>query len=367
MINNTYQLQKWEAISIIIIIMINKLILNIPHYVVSLVGTGAIVNVIYIGIIDFIFSLILVKLFDKFQNSDIVDISEFLGGKVLKWIIGIINILFFLIVTFITLSNFTNILQTIYFSYFPIIYILLFFIFGILIANLYGIRSIAHIICLLVPFTLISIIITIIGVWQDFTIENFTPIFGHSFYTTFVIGASNCFSMYIITYFYFLKPHLKESINFKNVVITSYGISWSLLLLTVIPIMTLYNVNMGTEPLNALYLLSRKIELGNFLQRTDAIFILLWILSIFSYLSFVVFLINKTLKKLLNVSNEKMLTFSICSILFGLAIIPLNTSQIKFIENTVYRYLILSIVFGLGFIILILANLKFKRKGKKSS
>ena len=152
---------------------INKLILNIPYYVVSLVGTGVIVNIIYIGILDLIFSIILIKLFDKFQNSDIIDISEFLGGKVLKWIIVTISIFLFFLVSFITLSNFTNILQSIYFSYFPIIYILLFFIFGILIANLHGLRSITNIICLLVPFTLLSIIITLLGVWQDFSIENF--------------------------------------------------------------------------------------------------------------------------------------------------------------------------------------------------
>jgi len=84
----------------------------------------------------------------------------------------------------------------------------------------------------------------------------------------------------------------------------------------------LFHVNFGNEPRNSLYLLSRKIELGNFLQRVDAIFILLWIISIFSYLSFVLFLINRTFKKILTVSNEKMLSFANCSILFGLAIIP---------------------------------------------
>lgn len=367
MTNNTYKLENWEAISIIIIIMINKLILNIPYYVVSLVGTGVIINVIYIGIIDFIFSLLLVKLFDKFQNSDIIDVSEFLGGKVLKWIIGITAIIFFFIVAFITLTDFTNILQTIYFSNFPIMYILFFFLLGILVANLYGLKSITRVICFIVPFALISIIITLLGVWEDFNIENFTPFFGHNYYTTFVIGLSNCFSMYIINYYYFIKPQLKDSISFKKVVIISYGVCWLLLLLTIIPILTLFHVNTGNEPLNSLYLLSRKIELGNFLQRVDAIFILLWIVSIFSYLSFVVFLINKILKKLITVSNEKMLTFPTCSILFGLAIIPLNTSQIKFFENTLYRYLILGIVFGLGIFILIFANLKFKMKGKNSS
>jgi spore germination protein KB len=114
-----------------------------------------------------------------------------------------------------------------------------------------------------------------------------------------------------------------------------------------------------------LYLIARKIELGNFIQRTDAFFIFLWILSIFCYLSIVVFMINRTMKKLFKVSNEKMLTFSNCSILFGLTILPLNISQLRFIENTLYRYTILIVIFGIGITIMILANLKFKLKGKK--
>ena len=367
MINSTYKLQKIEAISLIIIIMMNKLVLNIPYLVISSVGTGIIVNIIYIGIIDFIFSLLLVKLFEKFQNADIIDISEILGGKILKWIIGIISILFFFFVGFISLIDFSNALQIVYFSNFPILYIVLFFIIGILVANLYGLRGIIHISTFLTPFVVVSVILPIIGVWDDFSIESFTPFFGNSYYSTFVIGLINCFSMYIISYFYFLKPYLKESVNFKKVVITSYSISWILLILTIVPIMTLFNVNMESEPLNSLYLLSRKIEFGSFIQRTDALFILLWLISLITYLSFIVFLINRILKKLLNISNEKMLSFSTCSILLGLAILPLNSTQIHILEKTLYRYLILGIVFGLEFFIIILANFKLKLKGKKTS
>lgn len=367
MTNSIYKLQKIEAISLIIIVMINKLVLNIPYLVISSVGTGVIVNIIYIGIIDLLFSLALVKLFDKFQNSDIVDISEFLGGKILKWIIGIISILLFFFVGFITLIDFANALQIVYFSNFSIIYIVLFFIIGILIANLYGLKGIIHISTFLAPLILISVILPIIGVWSDFSIESFTPFFGNSYFSTFVIGLSNCFSMYIITYFYFLKPQLKETVSFKKIVVTSYIISWFLLILTIIPIMTLFNVNMESEPLNSLYLLSRKIEFGSFIQRTDALFILLWLVSVLTYLSFIVFLISKVLKKLLNVSNEKMLSFSICSILLGLTILPLNSIQIHLLEKTLYRYLILIIVFGLEFLILIFANIKLKMKGQKQT
>ncbi len=365
--NNNYMLQKSEAICIFLIIMANKLILNVPYYIISLVGTGAIVNVIYIGLLDFVFVFVLIKLFDKFQNSDIIDISEYLGGKPLKWIIGIIFIAVFFIVAFITLVDFTNILQRIYFSDFPIIYILLFFIAAISIANLSGLRAISRTTSFIVVLTLISIIVTLFGIWGDVTIENFTPILGHNLRTTFLVGASNCFSMYFITYIYFIKPVLKDPVGFKKVVLTSYGLSWLLLLLTIIPIMTLFNIDVSNEPINALYLIARKIELGNFLQRVDALFIFLWILSIFAYLSIVIYFINRTMKKLINVSNEKMLTFSNCSILLGLALIPINISHLRFIENTFYRYMILIIIFGLGMLIMLLANVKFKWKGKKKA
>lgn len=125
---NNYKLEKIEAIALILIIMINKLILNIPYYIVDLVGSGAIINLIYIGILDFILLLIIVRLFKGFENSDILDISEFLAGKTFKNLIALICISLFFLVAFITLVDFSNVLHTIYFSNFPMVYILFFFI-----------------------------------------------------------------------------------------------------------------------------------------------------------------------------------------------------------------------------------------------
>ena len=356
--NNFYQISKYEAIALIIIIMINKLILNIPYYIIDLVGSGAIVNIIYIGIIDFIVTLIIVKLLKRFENSDILDISEFLGGKILKTLIGIISIALFLIVSFITIVDFSNVLHIIYFSDFPIIYILFFFIIGILIVNFVGFKSIIRTICFVTPFAIISVIVAFFTIWSDLDINNLTPILGQSYHQNFIVGLSNTFSMYIIVYFYFIKPLLKDSTGYKKIAIISYIISFILLLLTVISMLTLFNTTSSSEPINSLFLLSRQLELGTFIQRIDALFILLWIFSIFSYLSFVVFLINRIIKKLTNISNEKMLTFPICSILIGLTLIPINVSQIHFIESTLYKYLVLGFMFGISLVILILANFK---------
>lgn len=57
-----------------------------------------------------------------------------------------------------------------------------------------------------------------------------------------------------------------------------------------------------------------------------------------------------------------MLTYSTCSILFGLSLIPFNIAQLNFIEDVIYRYLILIFMLGIGIAILILSNIKLIRK-----
>lgn len=360
---NNYKLEKIEAISVILIVMINKLILNIPYYIVKLVGSGSIVNLLYIGIIDFFVLLIIIKLFKNFENADILDVSEYLGGKTFKNLIGFLCIVFFFLVAFITLIDFSNVLHTIYFSNFPMAYILFFFIVGVLIANLIGLKGISKSACFIIPFAILSVIITFFTSFENLDIKDLTPFFGKSYKETFVTGLNNCFAMYILVIYYFLKPLLKDVTEFKKISIHSFCISFVLLILTIMPMLTLFNTSSNSEPINSLFLLSRQIELGRFLQRVDALFIFLWIFAIFSYLSFIIFLINRIIRKIIPISNEKMLSYSTCSLLFGIALIPINISHIHFIEDTLYKYLIIGFAFVLGIIILILANLK-KLKNK---
>lgn len=361
---NNYKLTKLEAISIILIVMINKLILNIPYYIVNLTGTGSIVNILYIGIIDFIALLIIIKLINRFDNADLLDISDFLAGKKLKNVIGIVSIILFFLVGFITLLDFSNVLHTIYFDNFEIIYILLYFIIGIVVANLIGFKSISRTVTFIIPFSIISVLIAFFAITPNMSIKNLTPIFGKNYYTTFGLGLSNTFSMYIIVYIFFLKPLLESPKDFKKISIISYIISLALLLITVVSMLSIFSTTSASEPINSLFLLVRQVELGKFIQRVDSLFILLWIFAILSYLSFIVFTINRILQRLVNISNEKMLSFSTASILFGLTLIPINVAKIHFVENVVYRYFILFFIFGIGLSILILANIK---KGLKPS
>ena len=130
--------------------------------------------------------------------------------------------------------------------------------------------------------------------------------------------------------------------------------------------MSAFPLTQNTSALNYLYLLSKKINLGNFIQRIDALFILLWIISIFSYLGVISFINNILFKKITSCENRKMFTFFCSPVLLGLCLIPTNTAIIKFLDTTIYKYSIIILTFGTSLIILLLANLKFRLNSRKT-
>lgn len=361
--NNNYKLGKVEAIFAISIIMVNRIIMNLPYSILESTGTGSIINLIYIGIIGLIIVLLVNKLFKVFSNSDIIDISEYLGGKVFKIIISLIFIYLYLLSLFTTVLDFSNLLKIIYFHRSPIIFIILFFVLALLISNLFGLRSIAKTISLIVPFTIASILFTFFAVYDSFSIDQYTPILGDGYKSVFINGLTNLFSFSIILFFFFFKPLLKNCYDFEKVTVSSFILSWILLFLTIISLLTVFPVTNNSSNINFLYSIARKINLGDFLQRLDALFILLWILCLFSYLSIITFVINTTLKKVTSASNRSMFSYLVAITVIGLCLLPINIAEIKFLQNKLYKYSVL-VIFSISFIILLCANLKFKYKQK---
>lgn len=183
-----------EAVFFILIVVINKIILNLPKSIIKQASTGAILNIIEVGIIVLVITYIVSLLFKSFQNHDIIDISEYLGGKVLKNIIGLSYIIFFSLIICVVLLKFINIIKTIYFQNSPYIYIALFFIFTISISNYLGKRAILKANALIVPIIIFSLIIIFFGINTNIDINRLFPIMGTSIKNTFVDGLGNIYA-----------------------------------------------------------------------------------------------------------------------------------------------------------------------------
>ena len=105
-----------EAIALLITITFNNLILSLTKSIIDHTSSSSLLNILYISIITIIFTCIICNLLNKFPTYDLIDISNYLGGKILKWIIGLLFIAYFIFFSGILLQIFSAFLQI---SYFP--------------------------------------------------------------------------------------------------------------------------------------------------------------------------------------------------------------------------------------------------------
>lgn len=361
---NDSKLGRIEAIAFMVVIILNHLFLNLPNRIINLYGSASLLNIIYISILAFIFLYLFLKMFKNFQGNDILDVTEFLGGKILKAIIGTLFIIYFLIMSSTQLRNLVSMLKITYFEEAPECFLLLCFVVVVAIASLFKRSSIFRNNVIITIVMLITLLIICVGVSNTFIPERIFPIFGYGFENTFFTGLSNMFAFSGFAFLYFLQPFLKNTNEFKKVSYISLGISSLYLFLSVMTLLFSYADILSSNELSPFFSLVQTIDIGRFFQRPESIFLLGWILNLLSYLSISMIVITTIFQKITQSSDRKMINYTFCVLLFSLALLPKGMADIRWIQNMVFPVMINSLVYGICPTLLILANLKYRKKHK---
>ena len=351
-----------EAIMLVLTIIVTHTISSMPREILVSTKSATIINLIFVSVLAIIISYFIVKLLKNFPGLDIIDISEFLGGKVFKNIRGIIFILYFLVSSSILLRNFCETLKIIYYPMTNIIFIIALFIIAVCIANRLDFNASLKTNLLILPLVLASIIFLFFANMNKFVPERIFPIFGDGLFNTFVLGLGNLASFGGIAYLYFLPPFLKEPKKMKKIAIVSIGISAIYLILCVSTLLFMFSFFMEANEITPLYNATRYIEFGSFFQRLESVFLLIWILAFACYLSIVSKFAMNIFKKLTNIETKKPLVDIFGILILGISLIPKNYAISEKFETEIYPYLVLGIVFFLGLSILILANMLKKKQ-----
>lgn len=359
---NSSKLNTIDAIMLILTIVVTHTILSLPRNILLVTKSASIINLIYISIITIFIAYFIFRLMRNFSGLDLLDISEFLGGKNLKTIIGIIYIVYFLISSSILLRNFCESLKIIYYPITEIKFIILLFIVALCMANRLDFSATIKTNSLILPFVLGSMIFLFFSNMNKFVPERIFPILGDGVLTTFGWGLINLASFGGISYLYFLPPLLNEPQKMKKISLISIGVSAIYLILCVSTLLFMFSFFLDTNEITPLYNATRYIEFGNFFQRLESIFLLFWILAVACYMSIVGKFSMKIFQKLTNIENKKELIDIFGLLIFGISIIPKNYAISEMYETEIYPYLVLGIVFVLSISILIIANLSKKRK-----
>ena len=360
------KLSAYEAISIISIITISQIILDFPETLISLTGTGSIINVIFLSILFLLFCIIVSNIFKSFSNSDIIDISELVGGNILKFIVSIVIIAFLLLTIVISISNFIYLIKSIYFTNESYLFIIAFFIITIIVTSYKGLYPLKKIASILFPILVISIFCLLFASTKDFNTNNFLPVFGYNIETTFKTGLQNSFVFNFIIVYFFLMPLLNKKNNYKKVVFSSLLINAILIIISIVGILAFFPTKINDSitqinSLNIVYLITRKIRISSYITQTDALFIFIWSFSIICYVCLACFSISYILDKLFHYKSKSQTCWPIISIILGLCLIVNKTNILAILENYVFKYFSIGLIFIVCFILLILGYIKNKK------
>ena len=358
---NYSKLGNFEAICLIVVVFVNHIVLNLPQMILNSTGSASILNTIYILLIVIIFAILILKLLKKFIGLDIIDISEYLGGKPLKILIGILCIIYLIFETVFLTRMFSQNLLLVYFPNYPISFIIFLFLFIGVVANIIGKKSIIKTNAIIVPIALFSILFTFIFVADMLRIERSLPIFNNGLDKIFLSGASNIFAFNGLFFLFFISPMLNKKEDMSKVTLWSVLICGIFLILSIATLIFAFSDIYSVSRLAPIYFIIINSRLSAFLERPEAIFIFIWTLALMSFINIAVMFVLKIFKKLTNVKELKYLAISVCTIIFVLAMALNGLFNFESIANAFYKYGSLILIFGIFTLILILAYIKKRR------
>lgn len=353
-----------EAVSLILTIAIAHVILSTPRRLLATMKSAVLLNLIYISILLILIVLLIVKLFKKFPGFDILDISEYLGGKNFKKVLGFFFIFYFVISSSVLLREFSEALKVLYFPNTNVFFVMLLFVIAVGIINKLEFTAAIRANLLSVPLVLISCIFLFFSNTRLFNATRIFPILGDGLFNTFILGITNISSFAGICFIYFLPPLLKEPKAFKKVLISSVVVFFIFLLLNIAVLLFMFSHLMVENEILPLYTAFQYIQIGDFFVRFDVLFLLVWIEVLVFYLSIVQRFTMLIMQKITSIKNQKILCYPFCLLLLSVAMLPNTLGQLKIYEINVYPYISIGFSYIFCILILVFANLK-KSKEKQ--
>ncbi len=356
-----------SAIMLTLSIAVSYITSSLPRTFINETKSATLLNIIYITFIVLFIILLFCNLFKKFPGLDILDISKYLGGDILKNIVGGFFIIYFTVSSSIMLRNFCDSLVVVYYPLTSYVFVILMFILSIALVNRLSFNATLNVSSIVFPLVLISAILLFFGNLDNFSFRRIYPILGDGFYNTFILGLKNIGAFGGICYLYFFPPMLKQPEKFKKIAVVSVIATGLFIFLCVATLLFMFSFFLTTDEVMPLFSAARYIEFGTFFQRFESVFLLIWIISFCCFLSITCKFSTHIFNKMFNLSDIKPLSIIFIILIFGISLIPQNYAMANFLETNVYRYLRIAVGFVLGITILIFANLKKYKKHVKSN
>ena len=321
---NHFIIGKKELTSTFINLIIAKMFFTYPRMLVQNSGNAAWIQMLYVAIISFGLFSIVNRLNNKTEMSNIFDISERVGGKFFRILVGLVLFSILIINLAMNIRIFSESIRTVLLPNTPTSMVMLLFIIAIGIGAYTGVYSICRIHSLFMPIAAIVMIIFFIMLIPDINLSNFFPLAGLGTYNLFITGLESLSLFSDVMIIYILLPFCNNRRDIKNSILYSYIIG-GLSSVAMILIYTLvYPYPISGEFIIPIYQLARIVNIGHYFQRFEALFEFTWSIAMMLYSAFYLFVVCYTFTETFKVKYYKEVIIPVVLLAASLGFIPTN-------------------------------------------
>ncbi|HEX2926506.1 MAG TPA: GerAB/ArcD/ProY family transporter [Ruminiclostridium sp.] len=352
---------SWEAICLLVNTVFVQGILYYPKDVSGLGGSAGWMIPVVITLIALIYFAIVAGFYRNTGSLDLLEISERSAGRVFKIIIGLLAALFLMFLEASLLGVFSHTLKIISLDKSPLPYIMTLFLLGMAAAAYYGIEAVARISAFIVPICITGFILITIGVFPKFNTDNLFPIYGNGINSIINGSAQSLWVFSPLLIFFFMVPFFKNR-NINRVGYLSILLSGLVLIWSTLSFLLTFPYDMAVEKKVPVFQMARLIEVGNYIQRVESIFVLVFSLSTILYIGALFAFITHIIAKTLDLDRPQPIIMPTAVIIYCLALIR-KRFLLNLLGSEIINFLWL---FGLLLPLIVLITGSIKKVGSEN-
>lgn len=364
-IQENWKINNYQLLNLVILCYTGTSIALAPGALAGVANQDA-----WIGaIIGTIGGLLIALLYNSFGNNrndrTLVKYIEWTLGKYVGKLVGIIFVFFLLLTCAMQLWVVGDLLITHIMPETPDYILLILFVIVIIIGTRHGIEVIARSSELVFPLIITAMVVLVFSLFPQMKIEYIHPILERGFKPVFSAGLiSMSTSSLTLIGILMIFPSKVANINEgKKAFLIGTLIGGIILVAITISSILVLGADIASRSSYPSYVLARKIQIGEFLQRVEVIFAVVWFTTVFYKI--IIFFYGSVLglSQILELKDYRVLTFPMGMILVVLSLIIYPSSiYAQYWDATTWIPLILTFALFLPTILLIIGKVKSYKK-----
>jgi spore germination protein KB len=341
--------------------VIGDTILFIPGNVVFTAKQDGWISSILAGIIGICLVALYGFLGKRFPSMTIIEMNEKVLGLWFGKIVSVYYIFGFLINSGAVLWVMGNFITTQMLYETPIEAVIIPFLIVVMIGTRIGLESLARTAEIFFPWTILLLLVLVLSISSQIELENIQPVLEDGIKP--VLRGSLLMTGYYMEAITLLMilPYVNQVTGTKKAYIIGMLIGSIVLFMTVLLSILVLGADITARNIFPSYVLAKKISIGDFFERIEAILAFIWFITVFFKVSILFYATTLGLAQTLKLNDYKVLIFPLALIIYTIALIgiPNPTYGNNFVLSVWWVY---SSSFGLFLPLLLLIVITFIKK-----